>query len=76
MGESAGYGRRFVARRETVLGVVPIGYGDGWRRALTNNADVVIDGRRYPSVGTVSMDNITVELGRRRRSSRRAPRSR
>ncbi len=64
VGESAGYGRRFVAARETVLGVVPIGYGDGWRRALTNNADVVIGGRRYPSVGTVSMDNITVELGR------------
>jgi alanine racemase len=64
VGESAGYGRRFVAREETVLGVVPVGYGDGWRRALTNNADVVIAGRRYPSVGTVSMDNITVALGR------------
>jgi alanine racemase len=63
VGESAGYGRRFVAREATVLGVVPIGYGDGWRRALTNNADVVIGGRRYASVGTVSMDNITVELG-------------
>jgi alanine racemase len=64
VGESAGYGRRFVAAQETVLGVVPVGYGDGWRRALTNNADVVIDGRRYASVGTVSMDNITVDLGR------------
>ncbi len=64
VGESAGYGRRFIASKETVLGVVPVGYGDGWRRALTNNADLVIDGRRYPSVGTVSMDNITVELGR------------
>jgi alanine racemase len=64
VGESAGYGRRFVAVEETVLGVVPVGYGDGWRRALTNNADVVIDGRRYASVGTVSMDNITVDLGR------------
>jgi alanine racemase len=63
VGESAGYGRRFVAREPTVLGVIPIGYGDGWRRALTNNADVLIEGRRYPSVGTVSMDNITVDLG-------------
>jgi alanine racemase len=54
---------RFAAWEATVLGVVPIGYGDGWRRALTNNADVVIGGRRYPSVGTVSMDNITVDLG-------------
>ncbi|HWH09571.1 MAG TPA: alanine racemase [Solirubrobacteraceae bacterium] len=64
VGESAGYGRRFVATDPTVLGVVPIGYGDGLRRAQTNNFDVVIAGRRYASVGTVSMDNITVDLGR------------
>jgi alanine racemase len=64
VGESAGYGRRFVAREATVLGVVPVGYGDGWRRALTNDFDVVIGARRYPSVGTVSMDNVTVDLGR------------
>ena len=62
-GESAGYGRRFVAERETWLGTIPIGYGDGYRRGLTNNADVLIDGRRFPVVGTVSMDNITVDLG-------------
>jgi alanine racemase len=62
-GESAGYGRRFVAREPTQLATLPIGYGDGWRRALTNNADVLIGGRRYPLVGTVSMDNITVDLG-------------
>ena len=62
-GESAGYGRRFVAERDTVLATVPIGYGDGWRRGLTNNAEVVIGGRRFPLVGTVSMDNITVEVG-------------
>jgi alanine racemase len=62
-GESAGYGRRFVAERATVLGVLPIGYGDGWRRALTNNADVLVGERRVPLVGTVSMDNVTVDLG-------------
>jgi len=62
-GESAGYGRRFVAERDTVLGVLPIGYGDGLRRGLTNNADVLVDGRRCPLVGTVSMDNVTVDLG-------------
>jgi alanine racemase len=62
-GQSAGYGRRFVAERPTWLGTVPIGYGDGYRRALTNNAEVLIDGRRFPVVGTVSMDNITVDLG-------------
>jgi alanine racemase len=62
-GESAGYGRRFVAERDTHLGVLPIGYGDGWRRGLSDNADVLLGGRRYPLVGTVSMDNITVDLG-------------
>jgi alanine racemase len=62
-GQSAGYGRRFIAERETWLGTIPIGYGDGVRRALTNNASVLVDGRRVPLVGTVSMDNITVDLG-------------
>jgi alanine racemase len=62
-GESAGYGRKWVADRDTWLATVPIGYGDGFRRALTNNCDVLIGGRRYPLVGTVSMDNITVEVG-------------
>jgi alanine racemase len=62
-GESAGYGRRWKATEPTWVGVLPIGYGDGWRRALTNNADVLVGGRRYPLVGTVSMDNITIDLG-------------
>jgi alanine racemase len=62
-GDSAGYGRRWVAGRETLVATLPIGYGDGWRRALTNSCDVLIRGRRHPLVGTVSMDNVTVELG-------------
>jgi alanine racemase len=62
-GESAGYGRRFIAERETWLATLPIGYADGIRRALTNNCDVLISGRRYPLVGSVSMDNVTVDLG-------------
>jgi alanine racemase len=62
-GESAGYGRRFVADRETWLATIPIGYGDGVRRGLTNRFDVLVGGRRVPAVGTVSMDNITADLG-------------
>ena len=62
-GESAGYGRRFVADGPTCVGTLPIGYGDGVRRALTNNADVLVRGRRVPLIGTVSMDNVTVDLG-------------
>ncbi|HSZ12834.1 MAG TPA: alanine racemase [Solirubrobacteraceae bacterium] len=62
-GESAGYGRQFVADGDTYIAVLPIGYGDGWRRGLSNNADVLIGGHRHPLVGTVSMDSITVDLG-------------
>lgn len=63
-GESAGYGRRFVATAPTATATVPIGYGDGWRRGLTNNAEALVRGRRRPLVGTVSMDNVTLEVGR------------
>jgi alanine racemase len=62
-GASAGYGRTWTAPRTTLVGVLPIGYGDGWRRGLSNRAEVLIEGRRRPLVGTVSMDNVTVDLG-------------
>jgi alanine racemase len=62
-GESAGYGRRFVAAEPTHVATLPIGYGDGVRRGLTNNADVLVRGMRRPLVGTVSMDNVTVDVG-------------
>ncbi len=62
-GQSAGYGRAFIAREQTELAVIPVGYGDGFRRALSNNAEVLIDGRRRPVVGHVSMDNLTADLG-------------
>jgi alanine racemase len=62
-GQSAGYGRRWKAPRDTWVGVVPLGYGDGVRRALTNDCDVLVGGRRHPLVGTVSMDNLTIDLG-------------
>jgi alanine racemase len=62
-GASAGYGRTWRAPEDTWAGVLPIGYGDGVRRGLSNNAEVLVGGRRYPLVGTVSMDNITIDLG-------------
>ena len=61
--DSAGYGRSWKASEDTWVGALPIGYGDGWRRALSNNCDVLIRGRRHPVVGTISMDNLTVDLG-------------
>jgi alanine racemase len=62
-GDSAGYGQTWKAESETRVGVLPLGYGDGVRRGLSNNAEVLVRGRRYPLVGTVSMDNLTIDLG-------------
>jgi alanine racemase len=62
-GDGAGYGRRWRAPEPTWVATVPIGYGDGWRRGLSGNCDVLIGGSRYPVVGTVSMDNLTVDVG-------------
>jgi alanine racemase len=62
-GDSAGYGRRWQAEAETCVGVLPIGYGDGLRRGLSGGADALIRRRRVPIVGTISMDNVTVDLG-------------
>jgi alanine racemase len=60
-GGSVGYGRRFVAERPTRVGVVPVGYADGFRRGLTG-AQVVVGGTRRRVVGAVSMDALVVEL--------------
>ena len=62
-GDGAGYGQTWRADAPTWVGVLPIGYGDGWRRALSNNARVLVRGRSHPLVGTISMDNVTVDLG-------------
>jgi alanine racemase len=60
-GQSTGYGRRFVAERDTWVGIVPVGYADGFRRDLTGTA-VRVDGEERRVVGTVSMDAFAVEL--------------
>jgi alanine racemase len=62
-GESTGYGRTFVAERPTWIGLVPLGYADGFRRDLTG-AEVLVDGEPRQVVGTVSMDSLAVELDR------------
>jgi alanine racemase len=62
-GESTGYGRRFVAERTTWIGIVPVGYADGYRRDMTGT-EVLVDGKRRRVVGTVSMDALAVELDR------------
>ena len=67
-GDSTGYGRRFVAEGETRIGLVPVGYGDGFRRALTGT-EVLVAGERRRVLGTVSMDSFAVELGDERRGA-------
>ncbi|MBS1895719.1 MAG: alanine racemase [Actinobacteria bacterium] len=64
-GQSVGYGRTWIAPEDTWVGLVPIGYGDGYRRALSNRSEVLVSGRRRPVVGNVSMDNLTIALGPR-----------
>ena len=62
-GQSTGYGRRFVAEGATWIGIVPVGYGDGFRRDLTGT-EVRVAGEPRRVVGTVSMDSFAVELDR------------
>jgi alanine racemase len=61
--EPISYGRRFYTRNDTHIGVIPIGYADGFNRKLTNKADIIIRGNKYPLVGTICMDMVMVDLG-------------
>ncbi|TES93118.1 MAG: alanine racemase [Desulfobacteraceae bacterium] len=57
------YGRRWTAKEPTTIAVLPLGYADGIRRNLTNKGEVLIQGKRYPMVGTVTMDHIMIDVG-------------
>jgi alanine racemase len=61
-GHPISYGRRWITPRPTRIAVLPIGYADGLSRRLTNNGEVSIRGRRYPIVGTVTMDCTMVNV--------------
>jgi len=62
-GTSVSYGRRYYTASETTIATIPIGYGDGYMRALTGKAECLIRGKRYPIVGTICMDECMVDLG-------------
>ncbi|MGA9115389.1 MAG: alanine racemase [Bacteroidota bacterium] len=62
-GTNVSYGRQHTTTRRTCIATVPIGYGDGYLRALTHKAEVLIRGTRYPSVGAISMDHLMVDVG-------------
>ena len=62
-GQSTGYGRRFIAEEPTWIGIVPVGYGDGFTRDLTGT-EVRVAGEPRQVVGTISMDSFAVRLDR------------
>ena len=62
-GEPVGYGGTWVSQKETKLGVIAMGYGDGYPRNAPEGTPVLINGRKVPIVGRVSMDMLTVDLG-------------
>ncbi len=61
-GSSVSYGRSFQAKRDSLIGTIPIGYADGYSRRLNQNASVLIRGRRVPVVGKICMDSCMVDL--------------
>lgn len=62
-GEGVSYNLRWTAPENVWVATVPVGYGDGYPRLLSNKASVLIGGKRYPIVGTVCMDQFMVNLG-------------
>ena len=62
-GETVSYGRKFTADKPTRIATLPVGYADGYNRLLSNQASVLIQGRRFPLVGRVCMDLIHIDLG-------------
>lgn len=61
-GTPVSYGRTFITRRDSIIAVLPVGYADGYSRALSNTMDVLVKGRRAPVVGRVCMDLIMVDV--------------
>lgn len=61
-GENISYGRTFTTKRETTVGVLPIGYGDGYNRLLSNKGEVLVRGKRAPVIGTICMDQCMIDL--------------
>lgn len=62
-GEGISYGHTYKPQKQTRIVTVPIGYGDGYRRALSNKGSVLIRGKKYPIVGNICMDQFMVDIG-------------
>ncbi|MDR0990231.1 MAG: alanine racemase [Propionibacteriaceae bacterium] len=62
-GETVSYGRTWTAPRDTIIGTVPVGYGDGYSRTWSNRVEVIVAGARRRQVGRICMDQLMVDLG-------------
>lgn len=62
-GEPISYGQRYAMPSAGFVATVPCGYADGLRRAMSNNGDVLVRGKRYPICGTITMDHFLIDLG-------------
>ncbi len=60
---SISYGRKYFTKTDTIIATIPIGYGDGFSRSLTNKAECIIKGLKYPIVGTICMDHVMADVG-------------
>lgn len=60
--KSISYGRRYFTKEKSLIASIPVGYGDGYYRALTNKSKVLINGKKYKTVGTVCMDWVMVNI--------------
>ncbi|TYB80822.1 MAG: alanine racemase [Kosmotoga sp.] len=61
-GDSISYGRTYVAKTERTVATIPVGYGDGYNRNLSNKGNVLINGQRCPILGRVCMDQFVVDV--------------
>ena len=61
-GDCIGYSNKFVATKDMVIAVVPVGYADGLPRNLTNKFECLINGKRFLSVGSICMDEFMVDI--------------
>lgn len=61
-GDAIGYGGRYICQEDKTIGIIPVGYGDGYPRTVADNTPVWVDGKIVPLVGNVSMDRLTVDL--------------
>lgn len=62
MGFSVGYGRRFIAKRESLIGTLSLGYADGYPRAYSSQAQVIVNGVMAPVAGNICMDQCMIDV--------------